>query len=229
MKFSRKCATTLLVSTIFFPLSVTYAAISEQMPQKASALEKVSYTLGHQLSSTLPEDLDAQAFIIGLRAGLAKESPLYNDEEISAASQAVQQQNEKNQQATQQKIAASEKEFFTSNAKKPGVITTASGLQYKITRQGKGKRPTANAIVTVHYTGKLTNGKIFDRSMDRGKPVELPLDQVIPGWTEGLQLLNEGSKATLYIPSKLGYGAQELAMIPANSILIFDVELIQVK
>ncbi|KAK0354414.1 hypothetical protein LTR94_012655 [Friedmanniomyces endolithicus] len=98
--------------------------------------------------------------------------------------------------------------FLTENAKKPGVKTTASGLQYKITQEGTGKQPTASSVVTVHYKGQLVDGKVFDSSLERGEPIEFPLNQVIPGWTEGLQLMKEGGKATLYIPSNLGYGPQ---------------------
>ena len=120
--------------------------------------------------------------------------------------------------------------FLTENAKKPGVKTTASGLQYKITQEGTGKQPTASSVVTVHYKGQQVDGKVFDSSLERGEPIEFPLNQVIPGWTEGLQLMKEGGKATLYIPSNLGYGPQGVpGMIPANSTLIFDVELIKVK
>ena len=97
-------------------------------------------------------------------------------------------------------------------------------------KEGTGKQPTASSVVKVHYTGKLVDGKVFDSSVQRGEPIEFPLNQVILGWTEGLQLMKEGGKATLYIPSKLGYGEQGVpGMIPANSTLIFDVELIEVK
>ena len=103
-------------------------------------------------------------------------------------------------------------------------------MQYKIITEGTGKRPTATSVVKVHYKGQLTDGKVFDSSYDRGEPVEFPLNKVIPGWTEGLQLLKEGGKATFYIPAKLGYGEQGVpGMIPANSTLIFDVELLEVK
>jgi len=108
--------------------------------------------------------------------------------------------------------------------------TTASGLQYKITKEGTGKQPRANSIVTVHYEGKLIDGKVFDSSIKRGEPIEFPLDQVIQGWVEGMQLMKEGGKAVLYIPPHLAYGEQGVPeLIPSNSTLIFEVELIKVK
>lgn len=111
-------------------------------------------------------------------------------------------------------------QFLAENKTKAGVKTTASGLQYIITKEGTGKQPTAQSVVKVHYEGRLINGQVFDSSYKRGQPVEFPLNQVIPGWTEGLQLMKEGGKATFFIPSNLAYGPQELPGIPANSTLI---------
>ena len=128
--------------------------------------------------------------------------------------------------------SASEKgeAFLKENASKEGVKTTASGLQYKITKEGTGKSPKATDTVVVHYAGKLLDGTEFDSSIKRGEPATFPLNRVIPGWTEGLQLLKEGGKATLYIPSKLGYGERGAGgKIGPNETLIFDVELIKIQ
>ena len=119
-------------------------------------------------------------------------------------------------------------EFLKKNAEKKGVKTTKSGLQYEKLKDGNGKRPNANNTVKVHYTGKLINGKVFDSSIERGEPMEFPVGAVIPGWTEGLQLMDEGSKYMFYIPYNLAYGENPVGDIPPGSTLIFEVELIQI-
>jgi FKBP-type peptidyl-prolyl cis-trans isomerase len=117
-------------------------------------------------------------------------------------------------------------EFLATNKTQAGVKTTASGLQYKVIREGSGPKPTATSNVTVHYEGKLIDGSIFDSSYERGEPITFGLNQVIPGWTEGLQLMNSGSEYQLFIPSDLGYGDRNIAGIPGGSVLIFKVELL---
>ena len=119
--------------------------------------------------------------------------------------------------------------FLEENGKKEGVHTTASGLQYVIEKEGTGKSPKATDNVTVHYTGRLLDGKVFDSSVSRGEPATFPLNRVIPGWTECLQLMKEGAKYVFFIPSDLAYGAQGAGRdIPPHSTLIFEVELIKV-
>ena len=119
-------------------------------------------------------------------------------------------------------------QFLKENGKKKGITTTKSGLQYQVLQNGNGKRPTANSTVKVHYTGKLLSGKVFDSSVERGEPMEFPVGAVIPGWTEGLQLMDEGSKYMFYIPYNLAYGENPVGDIPPGSTLIFEVELIQI-
>ena len=110
------------------------------------------------------------------------------------------------------------------------MITTASGLQYEVLTEGTGPKPKATDTVTVHYKGTLTNGKVFDSSYDRGEPISFPLDRVITGWTEGLQLMSVGSKYRLTIPSQLGYGAAGAGgVIPPNATLVFEVELLKIN
>ena len=120
--------------------------------------------------------------------------------------------------------------FLAENKTKDGVKTTSSGLQYKITKEGTGKSPAATDTVLVHYEGKLLDGSVFDSSIKRNEPISFPLNRVIPGWTEGLQLIKEGGKAILYIPSKLAYGSRGAGgAIGPDETLIFEVELLKVQ
>lgn len=147
-------------------------------------------------------------------------------QEESQKQMAQQQQ----QMATQQpQLEAAGKTFLAENAKKAGVKTTASGLQYEVIKEGKGKKPTIDNKVTVHYHGTLIDGTVFDSSVDRGETISFALGQVIKGWQEGLQLMGEGSKYRLYIPHEIGYGGQNAGQIPPFSTLIFDVELFKVE
>ena len=119
--------------------------------------------------------------------------------------------------------------FLEENAQKEGVKVTASGLQYVVEKEGEGAQPTAEDEVTVHYTGRLLDGTVFDSSVNRGEPATFPLNRVIPGWTEGVQLMKEGGKYVFFIPSDLAYGPQGVpGAIPPHSTLIFEVELIKV-
>jgi len=121
------------------------------------------------------------------------------------------------------------REYLEQNAKRDNIVTLPSGLQYEILKEGEGEeRPTASSKVTCHYEGRLIDGKVFDSSYKRGTPATFPLNRVISGWTEGLQLMNVGSKYRFHIPSELGYGSRAMGSdIPANSTLVFDVELIE--
>lgn len=124
------------------------------------------------------------------------------------------------------KAAEAGKAFLAENAKRPGVITTPSGLQYQVLQEGKGRQPGATDMVRVNYAGSLVDGREFDR----GEGIEFPLDRVIPGWTEGLQLMKEGGKTRFFIPSDLAYGDRGAGgVIPPNAALIFEVDLIAVK
>lgn len=120
------------------------------------------------------------------------------------------------------------REFLATNAKREGVTTTASGLQYEVITMGTGDQPSATSTVTVHYEGTLTDGTVFDSSISRGQPATFPLNRVIRGWTEGLQLMPIGSKFRFYIPSELAYGAGGQGPIGPNEVLVFVVELISI-
>lgn len=195
---------------------------------KATDIQKISYALGYQVSAQTPPELDSSQFVQGFDDGHAKKPPQYTEQQISAALAAYQQASQQKQQTEQANATQADHAFLAENAKKAGVVTTASGLQYEVLKEGTGAQPTATSNVTVHYEGKLINGTVFDSSVARKEPATFPLNQVIPGWTEGVQLMKEGAKYRFVIPAELGYGAQGAGTIPPNSTLIFDVELIKV-
>ena len=179
-------------------------------------------------------DILAQAFIDGI-----KETSQLDDETVAANMNDFRQRIgeamkiKRAAEAKEQELVAEENkvkgaEFLAANKVKEGVITTESGLQYKILKAGSGKSPTATDKVKVHYTGTLTDGTKFDSSRDRGEPSSFGVNRVIKGCTEALQLMQEGSQWELYIPADIAYGATSRPKIPGNSVLIFDVELIEV-
>lgn len=204
-----------------------------KLGKDASNLQKISYALGYSLAQQVPPEADANALIAGFRDARDSKEAIYSNEEMRAAMEGYQK--ELAEQTTAEKstntvtVNPEVIEFFAENGKKAGVKTTPSGLQYKIIKEGKGASPSPTARVTVHYEGKLLNGSIFDSSLKRGEPITFALNQVIPGWTEGVGLMKEGGKAELYIPADLAYGEREMPGIPANSPLIFEVELIKIE
>lgn len=218
----------LILSTGF--LSTTSFATPSQNfdPKNADAIQKLSYAFAYEMIKQTP-DLDLTAFIAGARASHEKQDLPFSQEELQKASKDVNQASLVKIAETSMKNEDLGKQFLADNAKKEGVKTTASGLQYTIQKTGTGKKPKATDTVEVHYEGRLINNDIFDSSFERGEPVEFPLNQVISGWTEGLQLMQEGAEYTFFIPAKLAYGAQETGPIPAGSTLIFKVQLISVK
>jgi FKBP-type peptidyl-prolyl cis-trans isomerase len=194
-------------------------------------LQKVSYSLGALMASSVRAQ-GADALDVAAVAAAFRDVFENNDLKIS-----LQDANSRVQaymQAAADKKHAGAKEegekFLADNKVKPGVSTTASGLQYRVLKLGNGKTPKATSSVTVHYTGKLINGKVFDSSVQRGQPTSFGVNQVIPGWTEALQLMREGDTWILYIPYNLAYGANGAGGdIPPYATLIFEVELLNVK
>lgn len=198
--------------------------------------QKVSYgmglVLGERMKNDLP-DLQMDQFLQGIQDGNeGGDAARMSREEIQAALQEYQQKLQKEQMAKVEEMAGENKkkgeEYLAKNAKRDGVKTTDSGLQYEVVEEGDGPMPSDADSVTVHYTGELLNGEVFDSSRERGEPVTFQLSQVIPGWTEGLQLMKEGGRYKFYIPSDLAYGPGGNRSIGPNETLVFDVELIKV-
>lgn len=193
-------------------------------------MDKVSYALGMNIGQQLyglgATDIQVDDFAQAVKDALAGKSAIQ-----PAEAQQVLQDYFNNKAAEQAAKAKEEGEaFLKSNAEKEGVVTLPSGLQYQVLREGDGKRPTATDQVECHYEGTLINGKVFDSSYRRGQTATFGLNQVIKGWTEGLQLMQEGAKYRFFIPYHLGYGERGAGQdIPPYATLIFDVELIKVK
>ena len=201
-------------------------------------MDKLSYALGlgigRQLAQMGAEQLSIDDFAQAIKDVVAGGQLKLDEAEAQVIVQEFFQKQEEKQRAAAAEMGKKAKEegekYLAENAKKEGVVTLPSGLQYLVIKEGNGKRPKATDKVKCHYEGMLVDGTLFDSSVQRGEPATFPLNQVIAGWTEGLQLLKEGGKATFYIPAQLGYGEQGVpGMIPPNSTLIFDVELLEVK
>lgn len=201
---------------------------------ESSLEEKVSYGLGYGYAEQLLQNgvaLDVAAFSTGFSdASMEDATPQLSDEELQAAFEAytevMQQEAAAAQEAQSEENLAQANAFLAENASAEGVMSTDSGLQYKVVEEGMGEMPSASSQVQVHYEGRLLDGTIFDSSIQRGEPVVFGVDQVIPGWTEALQMMPEGSTWQLYVPPNLGYGSADVGF-GANQLLIFDVELLQ--
>ncbi len=201
-------------------------------------MDKLSYSLGMgigtQLAQLGAQDINLNDFMAAVKDMLDGKEPQVSQQDAQKLVNEFFQKQEEREIARRREAGKSAKaageKYLAENSKKENVKVTASGLQYEVLVQGQGKQPKATDTVKVHYEGFLTDGTVFDSSIQRGEPIEFPLNGVIAGWTEGLQLMSEGSKYRLFIPYHLGYGEQGAgASIPPYSTLIFDVELIEVK
>lgn len=193
--------------------------------------EKYSYAIGYEMASNVKKqglDLDVPAFNLAVRECLEDKENRLSEEEIQAAVQKITEMMMMKHQARGAESMKAGAEYLKKNKENPGVKETASGLQYKVVNEGTGKRPGKSDVVKVHYRGKLVDGTEFDSSYKRGQPATFPIDKVIPGWTEALQLMRVGSKYELVIPGDLAYGERGTREIPPNSVLIFDVELLDI-
>lgn len=199
--------------------------------------QKASYGIGLQMGSRFAQDqsvqLDAKAIAQGISDGLAKAESRLSDEELESAFNELRTISEN--KLTELNKAAKEAgdKFLAENGKREGVTTTASGLQYEVIKAAEegAQKPKLGDVVSVNYVGKLTDGTVFDDSANHGGAIDLPVNEgVIAGWLEGLQLMGVGEKIKLYVPSDLAYGAESPSpVIPANSVLVFDLELLAVK
>ena len=213
------------------------ACAQEKMELK-DAKQKSSYAIGMDIGGNFKRqelDIDTKALAAGIADTLAGKPQLTEAEAkqvIAEFRTALMAKMEAKQKVDAEKNVAAGDAFLAANAKKEGVKTTPSGLQYKVVKagDGKGASPKPTDTVKVHYHGTLTDGSVFDSSVERGEPISFPLNGVIPGWTEGLQLMKEGDKFQFYIPGKLAYGPQSPSpKIGPNSTLVFDVELLSIE
>jgi FKBP-type peptidyl-prolyl cis-trans isomerase len=200
-------------------------------PATPAAPADPSYALGMLLGANMKSngltDVKLDDFMAGFKAGLSGGETKMSQAEAQSAVQAALTAAKEKKSADN---LAAGKAFLAANGKKAGVTVTASGLQYEVLTAGTGAKPSASDTVKVNYEGKLIDGKVFDSSYARGEPATFPLSNIIPGWTEGLQLMQVGSKYRLYLPSELAYGDQGAGdTIEPNSVLVFDVELLAIE
>lgn len=194
-------------------------------------MEKVSYALGMSIANNLMasgiKNLNTEEFVKAIKASLAGEQPAMS---VMEAQQVLNDYFTKLQEEQTAAVKAEGEAFLAENAKKEGVVTLPSGLQYKVLNAGAGATPKASDSVECHYEGRLIDGSVFDSSYQRGETATFGVTQVIAGWVEALQLMKEGDKWQLYIPYNLAYGERGAgAQIPPYATLIFDVELVKVK
>jgi len=195
--------------------------------------DKISYIIGRDMAANLRKqgiEIEADPFIQGLKEVIAGKPSSLSQGEIQQAMTALQQEMGQKQSAQGTDNKKAGEAFLAENKNKEDVKTLPSGLQYQVLQEGNGKSPAKTDTVTTHYHGTLIDGTVFDSSYERGQPATFPVNGVIAGWTEALQLMKEGAKWRLFIPSELAYGSQGAGDdIGPNTALIFDVELLSVK
>jgi FKBP-type peptidyl-prolyl cis-trans isomerase FklB len=239
MKLVKFLGVIVLASTIF---SCNKGAKAQSLNTE---IDSVSYAIGLDVARNVKssfENINSDLFIQGYKSGLDSLNILLTEEQVGPILQAFFQKKQQEAMAKQQEEAAKQAEaqfagvkaegekFLEENKAKEGVLVTASGLQYQVLKEGNGAKPTADSSVKVHYHGTLIDGTVFDSSVDRGEPTEFGVGQVIPGWTEGLQLMSVGSKYKFFIPQDIAYGATPRGgQIKPFSALVFEVELLEIK
>ncbi|MBG6287124.1 MULTISPECIES: FKBP-type peptidyl-prolyl cis-trans isomerase [Pseudomonas] len=193
---------------------------------------RVSYGIGRQLGDQLRENpvpgMTLDAILAGLSDAYAGAESRVPGEALSASFQVIRERMQAEAQAKAEAAAAVGREYLVENAKREGITVLPSGLQYEVLVSGDGAKPSREDTVRTHYHGTLVDGTVFDSSYERGQPAEFPVGGVIAGWVEALQLMNAGSKWRLHVPSELAYGGQAVGSIPPHSVLVFDVELLEI-
>ena len=221
------------ILAIFFVVTQAFAASDTVLKTDK---DKTSYSMGMNVGTGFKQqsiDVNADIFMKGFKDAQSGAKPLLTEEEMRSIILALQKEVVAKQTEKMQAAGAKNKKdgeaFLAENKKKEGVKTLPSGLQYKIIKEGTGKMPKATDTVTTNYRGTLVDGTEFDSSYKRGQPASFPVNGVIPGWTEALQLMKTGSKWQLFVPANLAYGERGAGPIGPNAVLVFDVELISIK
>ncbi len=230
-----KIKTLAVLSTALF--FATTSAFAKEIKQLITEKQKVSYSIGLSLGNNFKQqglDIDTNTLLKGVEDALKGANPLLTQEQIREVMTNLQKNMMAKKQQADAEASGKNKTagemFLAENKKKKGVVTLPSGLQYEIIRKGTGATPKATDTVVTNYEGTLIDGKVFDSSYKRGKPATFPVNGVIKGWTEALQLMKTGAKWKLYIPSELAYGSRSAGpVIGPNSTLIFDIELLEIK
>ena len=202
-----------------------------QLELKTQA-QKASYAIGLNMGQSLDglSDMDPKIVALGIEDAMSGKEPRLKEAEIAEVFDILRKSTEEQSAKLTAETSKAGQKYLDENAKREGVVTTASGLQYEVITKGDGPTPTANDVVSVHYEGRLVDGTVFDSSIQRGSPIDLPVNGVIAGWVEALQLMHVGEKIQLFIPSDLAYGEQSPSpAIPPNSVLVFDLELLGIK
>jgi FKBP-type peptidyl-prolyl cis-trans isomerase len=223
----------LLVGLLAVPAAAQPAAkVPAGEPAPKTVKDQASYSIGYDIGRSFKDrelDLELAMIVRGMKDALAGTDPALTEEQMVQAMEEFQKAFQQQMAQRAKKAAEEGVAFLAANGKKEGVVTTASGLQYKVLKQGTGPSPKATDVVRTHYEGTFINGKVFDSSIKRNEPATFGVNQVIPGWTEALQLMKVGDKWQLFVPSKLAYGPEgSQGAIPPDSTLIFEVELLEI-
>ena len=223
------------VLPIFLCIGLIFSGCDGGSKNLSTFKDSTSYAIGTQVGKSLVAskfDVDPEVVALAIKDAMGGSSQMTDS--IVALMMNKLEQSRRDQQAKEDESKAkgnikAGKDFLEANKSKPGVVTTASGLQYKVLTAGSGAKPTSASTVKIHYTGSLIDGTVFDSSIKRGEPAEFPLGGVIPGFAEALSMMSVGAKYMVYMPSELAYGMQQAGPIPPGSVLVFEIELLGIK